>query len=393
MGRLVRPTPTRRRTPARSATTSAQRGAISGCSCSQRAPPRASTSDWRASRSRAASGPASPGPARRTTGSIMPARAADRSCPAPCVGRGDRLRTGAPRPARRGSATAAGRRPGWRRGSRTRRSAGSRRRSTARHPSLQRATSTAGSATPRCQHGPARLPTAPGGPARSSSDVASRSGAMRRSLTARVWRPMHRHVRPTIVAGRANVAPTTALQPPFDLGPDRIVDCVGGHGRSAEDRAGVVADRAAGGGGADEEEAVRAQLLVGPLGLQPVAGLAAIVGLVLVVFVVFVLGGDEAILEDPIEIGLDVVGRQQLLVLVLLLLAGAAAWCASSVPRRPRPPPPRPPRRRASPRRRPRRDRGRRPPRRRARRRPARPLPRPRRPRPRRSLRCRPARS
>ena len=87
---------------------------------------------------------------------------------------------------------------------------------------------------------------------------------------------------------------------------------------------GVVAHGTARGSGPHEQEAGRAQLLVGALGLQPVAAVGAVVGLVLLVVVVVVLGGDETVLEDAIEIGLDVVGREQLVVLVLLLLAGDA---------------------------------------------------------------------
>ena len=95
------------------------------------------------------------------------------------------------------------------------------------------------------------------------------------------------------------------------------------HRPSAEDRTVVVADRAARGVGPHEQEAVRAELLVGPLRLQPVAGLAAVVGLLVVLVVVLVLGRDQAVLEDAVEVGLDVVGREQVVVLVLLLLAGA----------------------------------------------------------------------
>src|SRR5690606_7415561 len=98
----------------------------------------------------------------------------------------------------------------------------------------------------------------------------------------------------------------------------------------AEDRAGVVFDRAAGSGAAHEQEAVGAQLLVGTLRLEPVDRLAAAAlaldgDLLVLVVVVVLVARDHAILEDPIEVRFDVVGREQLVVVLLLFLALALA--------------------------------------------------------------------
>jgi hypothetical protein len=96
--------------------------------------------------------------------------------------------------------------------------------------------------------------------------------------------------------------------------------------RSGEDRAGVVLDRAAGGGRPHEEEAARAERLVGALGLEAVDRLAALVDLrLLLVLVLLVLCRDHAVLEDPVEVGLDVVGGDEVVVVVLLLVLGALA--------------------------------------------------------------------
>ena len=93
-----------------------------------------------------------------------------------------------------------------------------------------------------------------------------------------------------------------------------------------EDRAGVVLDRAAGGVGTHEQEAARAERLVGALGLQPVDRLTTVVdGALLVLVVLLVLGGDHAVLEDAVEVGLDVVGGDEVVVVVLFLLLGAGA--------------------------------------------------------------------
>src|SRR5215210_9167281 len=89
---------------------------------------------------------------------------------------------------------------------------------------------------------------------------------------------------------------------------------------SVEDRAVVVLDRAPRRVGAHEEEAARAQRLVGAFGLQPVERLATVVDRsFLVLVVLLVLGGDHPILEDPVEIGFDIVRRKQVVVVVLLL--------------------------------------------------------------------------
>src|SRR5262245_18061079 len=70
---------------------------------------------------------------------------------------------------------------------------------------------------------------------------------------------------------------------------------------SAEDRAVVVLDGTSGRVRAHQQEAARAERLVGPLGLQPVQRLAAVVdGTLLVIVVVLVLGSDHPILEDPV---------------------------------------------------------------------------------------------
>src|SRR5215212_154709 len=92
---------------------------------------------------------------------------------------------------------------------------------------------------------------------------------------------------------------------------------------SVEDRAVVVLDGAPWRVGAHEEEAAGAERLVGAFGLQPVERLAAVVDRsFLVLVVLLVLGGDHAIFEDPVEIGFDIVGRQQVVVVVLLLFLG-----------------------------------------------------------------------
>src|SRR4051794_2302688 len=86
---------------------------------------------------------------------------------------------------------------------------------------------------------------------------------------------------------------------------------------SAEQRALIVADRTSRGVLPDEEEAARTELLVGPLGLQAVARLGAILRL-LVVLVALLVGGDEAILQDGVEIGFDVVGGDDVVIVVVL---------------------------------------------------------------------------
>src|SRR4029079_414347 len=95
-----------------------------------------------------------------------------------------------------------------------------------------------------------------------------------------------------------------------------------GRATSAEERAVLVADEARGRRAAHEQEAGRAELFVGPLGLEAVTALAPLLGFgLLLVLVGGVLGGDEAVLEDGIQIGLDVVGVDDVLV-VLLVLGG-----------------------------------------------------------------------
>src|SRR4051794_13114118 len=86
---------------------------------------------------------------------------------------------------------------------------------------------------------------------------------------------------------------------------------------SAEQRALIVADRASRGVLPDEEEAARAELLVGPLGLQAVAGLGAVLRL-LVILVALLVGRDEAILQDGVEIRFDVVGGDDVVIVVVL---------------------------------------------------------------------------
>ena len=67
------------------------------------------------------------------------------------------------------------------------------------------------------------------------------------------------------------------------------------------------------------EEARLAHELAGPLGQDAVDRVAAVVDLdLLVLLVVFLLGADEAVLQDRVEVGLDVVGLDEILVVVLL---------------------------------------------------------------------------
>src|SRR4029453_9459365 len=76
-----------------------------------------------------------------------------------------------------------------------------------------------------------------------------------------------------------------------------------------------------------DQEAGLAHELVGLLGLDAAAAVAPVVGLgalVLVLLLVLGLGGD-AVLEDGVEVGLDVVGVGLLLVLLVLLRVPALA--------------------------------------------------------------------
>src|SRR5437868_695544 len=99
---------------------------------------------------------------------------------------------------------------------------------------------------------------------------------------------------------------------------------------SVEDRAVVVFDRAPRRVGPYQEEAAGAERLVRTLGLETVERLAAVVDRSLLVFLVLlVLGGDHAVLEDSVEVGLDVVRRQQVVVVVLVLFLGLALTDAS----------------------------------------------------------------
>ena len=262
-----------------------------------------------------------------------------------------------------------------------RRSASTRRRRRRARP----APAVAGAVTARrrrCRAG-RRGRAATGEPQRLAEPIAD--GARPGALT-------HRHVRRTIAPGAATRGADDGVQPPLDLGPDRIVGGVGGH-RSISRRSGRRRRRP----GSPGRWPARAGSSSGTAARRPAWAAAGRRGSPRRRArprprLVFVLGRDEAVLEDPVEVGLDVVGREQLLVLVLLLLAGAplgarrrclvglvlvlflvllvgdVASSSSSSSRR------------------------RRPPRRRAPRRPARPLPRRRRPRPRRAL-LRPARS
>src|SRR5690606_28801018 len=101
---------------------------------------------------------------------------------------------------------------------------------------------------------------------------------------------------------------------------------------SSEHRAGVVLDRASRSGRAHEQEAAGAQDLVGSLRLEPVDDLAALVGDrdVLVVLVLLILDGDHPVLQDPVEVGLHVVGSEQIVVVVLVLVLGALALAGAN---------------------------------------------------------------
>ena len=118
-----------------------------------------------------------------------------------------------------------------------------------------------------------------------------------------------------------------------------------------------------------DQEARLADELAGPLGLDAPRAVAPLVGLrlLLVVFLLVVVGlGGDAVLEDGVEVGLDVVGVDVVVVLLLLLVVGGgASWWRSPSPwvrARPRQPRPRPlrraPRNPRRPRRRPRRRQG-----------------------------------
>src|SRR5690606_26414209 len=73
-----------------------------------------------------------------------------------------------------------------------------------------------------------------------------------------------------------------------------------------------------------DQEAGLADELVGLLGLDAAGAVAPVVGLGRLVLVLVVLGGD-AVLEDLVEVGLDVVGVELLLVVLLVLVLGDLA--------------------------------------------------------------------
>jgi hypothetical protein len=72
---------------------------------------------------------------------------------------------------------------------------------------------------------------------------------------------------------------------------------------------------------ANEQEATTAQLLVSSTWLQPIAGLTLVFGL-LVVLVAILVRGDQAILQDGVEIGFDVVGGNDVLVIFVVVRTG-----------------------------------------------------------------------
>src|SRR5690606_28665738 len=78
-----------------------------------------------------------------------------------------------------------------------------------------------------------------------------------------------------------------------------------------------------------DEEAGLADELVGLLGLDAAGAVAPVVGLGrLVLVLVLVVLRRDAVLEDLVEVGLDVVGVELLLVVVLLLVLGGLAGLA-----------------------------------------------------------------
>ena len=118
-----------------------------------------------------------------------------------------------------------------------------------------------------------------------------------------------RHVSPPPSLGTAIPAATNARSHRSTLARDGVVRGRGRHRRHPKIGQASSPTGHAGADRPDEQEALRAQLLVGSLRLEAIARLAAVLGLfLLVVLVVVVLGGDEAVLEDAIEVGFDVVG-------------------------------------------------------------------------------------
>ena len=99
----------------------------------------------------------------------------------------------------------------------------------------------------------------------------------------------------------------------------------GGHGGTLKAAVGsdaVGAELALGVGqlaGVLDEEAGLADELARALGLDPAGAVAALLGLgrLFLLVVLFLLGGGDAVLQDGVEVGLDVVGVGLLLVLVL----------------------------------------------------------------------------
>ena len=189
----------------------------------QLGPPRWSTRAWRASRSSSASTGGVVG-VRPAHGEVHHARAAGRPCPGSCAGRDGRLEGPGAAAARRGSSAGGDRRPGSPAGSRTRRTAAS-----------TAAGRSRGSATAR------RIGGCTSTRRRPSSPSTSRSPRAARRLRDT------RRSRPASHAGNELAAQTDVdrllTQP---AGDDDPVAQLARRQRSGEDRAGVVADRAAG---------------------------------------------------------------------------------------------------------------------------------------------------